>query len=81
MLFHMKTTLHISDPVMRKLKAEAARRKTTMSSMVESALRAYLQAKPSSAKTRGIRLPVYSMGRPRVDISNRDRLYDVMDES
>ena len=38
----MKTTLNIDDTVMRRLREEAARRQTTMSSLVEAGLRRVL---------------------------------------
>ena len=47
MVSHMKTTLTIDDGVMVRLKAEAARRRTTMSALVETALRLLLDAPAS----------------------------------
>lgn len=77
MFFHMKTTLTISDAVMRKLKERAARTGKTMSELVESALRESL-AKPENTAVK-ITLPTFHGGKPKVDISNRDMLYDVME--
>lgn len=76
MLFHMKTTLSISDATMRAVKREAARRGQTMSELVESALR------QSLGQTRPLKklppLPIHASGGARVDISDREALYDAM---
>ena len=78
MVFHMKTTLVIDDGVMRRLKAEAARQGRTISELVESALRRLLEAL-ESAPAELPRLPAFAAGTPRVDVSNRDALYDFME--
>jgi len=78
MVFHMKTTLNISEKVMRELKQEAARTGKTMSELVEDALRcALLKPKKNVQK---VTLPAFRGGKPRVDISNRELLYEVMEE-
>ena len=82
MVFHMKTTLNIPDPVMRKLKAEAARRGTTMSALVEAGLR-HVLAQPESGKKASPRvpnLPSWNSGGFRVDVADRDALYRLMEE-
>lgn len=78
MVFHMaKTTLEINDDLMARLKAEAARRRKTMSEMVESALRRMLdERKP---RRRLPPLPHFDGGEFLVDITNREKLYDAMD--
>lgn len=78
MVFHMKTTLNISDSVMKKLKQEAARQGCTMSELVERALRALLQERPPARKLPP--LPEFDMGEARVDVADRDALYEVMEE-
>lgn len=78
MVFHMKTTLNIDDTVMIRLKQEAARRGVTMSWLVETALRSLLD-KPATVKDLPP-LPVFSMGRPLVDIANREVIHDVLNE-
>jgi hypothetical protein len=73
----MKTTLNISEKVMRELKQEAARTGKTMSELVEAALRtALVQQKKEFTK---IVLPTFRGGKPRIDISNREMLHEVMD--
>ena len=81
MVFHMKTTLNINDKVMRKLKAEAARRGTTMSELVEAGLRRILEDSADEGEGRpGItRLPSWASGGARVDVANREQLHEMME--
>jgi hypothetical protein len=78
MVFHMKTTLNIDDTVMARLKREAAQQGRTMSELVETALRSLFrtQKKPSDLPP----LPVHHSGGARVDIANRDALYQAMED-
>lgn len=73
----MKTTLNIDDTVMRRLKREAARRRTTMSELVEVALRRLLDEKAVRGELSD--LPSFDGGGARVDVSDRDALYDAME--
>lgn len=74
----MKTTLSIDDQVMRALKREAARRKTTMSELVETALRACLS--PKQARKSLPNLPSFDGGGASVDVADREALYQVIEE-
>lgn len=78
MVFHMKTTLVIDDGVMRQLKEEAARKGTTISALVEAALRRMLET-PKATDRELPPLPTFDGGRPRVDVADRDALYDLME--
>lgn len=78
MVFHMKTTLVIPDPLMRRLKREAARQRTTISALVERALRLLLDEE-ARATAEPPPLPVFSGGRPHVDVANREALYEAME--
>ncbi|HAK93956.1 MAG TPA: hypothetical protein DCM87_02830 [Planctomycetes bacterium] len=74
----MKTTLVIDDGVFSRLKQEAARRKITMSALVESALRTFLTQRPG----RGAKLPPlpsFDGGNVLVDVADRDALYRAME--
>ncbi|HVS10520.1 MAG TPA: ribbon-helix-helix protein, CopG family [Planctomycetota bacterium] len=73
----MKTTLEIDDQVMVRLEAEAARQGRTISELVEAALRLLLDSKPKAPPPP--ELPEARMGRPRVDVADRDALYDTME--
>ena len=77
MVFHMKTTLNINDATMVQLKREAARQGRTMSELVETALRMLL-AKPN-AKVELPPLPAFRSGGARVNVANRDALYEAME--
>lgn len=77
MVNHMKTTLNISDVTMDRLRQEAARQGRTMSELVEAALRALLQ--PRDTKTELPPLPDFGTGGARVNIANRDALYEIME--
>ncbi len=75
----MKTTLQINDVVFHRLKGEALRRHTTMSALVEAALQALFRHRPSSVTLPP--LPGFKSGGARVNVANRDALYDVLDRA
>lgn len=77
MVSHMKTTLIIDDGVMARLKREAARQGKTMSELVETALRLFLQNRPRAAELPP--LPSFRGGAELVDLADRDALYDAME--
>ena len=81
MVFHMKTTLNIDDTVMKRLRQEAARRGTTMSALVEAGLRRVLDGETDEAAggNKLPKLPVWSSGGARIDLSNREELYLTME--
>ena len=76
MVICMKTTLNISDVTMREIKREAARRRQTMSEMVEAALRTIVE--PRRQETILPPLPEFSSGGLRVNVANREALYSVL---
>ena len=82
MVAHMKkTTINIEDAIMERLKEEAARRKTTMTALIEAGIRHVLAEgeKPVPAGSELPPLPVANMGEPLVDIADREALYEVLD--
>jgi hypothetical protein len=79
MVFHMKTTLIIDDNVMKRLREEAAKRKTTISELVEAALRLFLENVKGKNRKTIPPLPVFSLGGAFVDIADRDALYQAME--
>ena len=78
----MKTTLSIDDSVMHRLREEAARRRTTMSALVEAGLRHVLAAPAVAGKQPAALppLPTWNSGGFLVDIADRDALYRAMEE-
>jgi hypothetical protein len=77
MFFHMKTTLIIDDQVMQRLKQEAARQGKTMSELVESALRLFLDKRSPRTPLRP--LPEFDGQGCLVDVSDREALYNAME--
>lgn len=77
MVSHMKTTLVIDDSVMARVREEAARRGTTISAMVEAALRLLLNTKRHRGSSSA--LPVFDLGGSMVDIADREALYHAME--
>ncbi len=82
MVIHMKTTLNIDATVMRRLRAEAVRRETTMSALVEAGLRLVLAGDREAEEGPGTlpTLPSWHSGGHLVDISNREELHRVMED-
>ena len=74
----MKTTLMIDDDVMRRLKEEAARRQTTISALVGDALRSLLDTRDEERSVLPP-LPTHDLGAARVDIADREALYQAME--
>lgn len=79
MVCHMKTTLNIDATVMLRLRQEAARRQSTMSELVEAGLRLLFQSGRSGPGPKSPPLPVLRSGGHRVDVADRDALFQVMD--
>ena len=79
MVSHIKTTLNIDDTVMARLRQESARQKRTMSELVEAALRLLFAANKEAKKKKLPPLPSFDGGKLRVDIADRNALYDVME--
>jgi len=73
----MKTTLILPDHIVRELKRRAARRGETLPAVVAEAHRRGLAA-PDAPRDLPP-LPRYRMGRPMVDLADRDALYRAMD--
>ena len=81
MVICMKTTLNLDDQLMRDLKSRAAETGRTMTEMVEEAVRALLanEVETSPAEFRWV--TVRGRGRPRVDVADRDALYDFLERN
>ncbi len=78
MVIHMKTTLVIDDGVMVRIREEAARQGRTISELVEAALRLLLE-KPRGKRREIPQLPSFGGGQSRVDVANREALYQAME--
>jgi hypothetical protein len=74
----MKTTLNIDDQLLREAKKRAAEQGTTLTFVVEEALRGALTER--GARHRGdVRWVVVDGGPPRVDIDDRNALYTFLE--
>ena len=79
----MKATFDIDDRVMQHLEEVASRRRTTVSALVEVAIKEAIKDSPDEevvAEPALSPLPSWPMGKPLVDISNREELYAVMED-
>jgi hypothetical protein len=76
----MRTTLDIADEVLAKAKRKAIEDKSTLTEVIEDALRLHVSPGRRPRK-RVMKRWVVVKGRrpPEVDIADRDRLYDVME--
>ncbi len=77
----MKTTLNLDDQVMNNAKARAARDGITFTALVEDAIRAKLLQDSEKVLYRFEPNVVVGRKPPNVDISERDALYEVIDNS
>ena len=77
MVFHMKTTLIIPDPLFRKLKRRALESGETLSDLVAELLRKGLTETPKPRRVKP--LPTFDMGQAKVDVADREALYEAME--
>ena len=76
MISHMKITLVIDDHVLDRLRREAAKRKQTVSALVESALSKFLERQAPRGPLP--RLPAFDGGGASVDVADREALHRAM---
>lgn len=77
----MKTTLNLDDQVLKNAKEHAARDGITLTAFVEQALKASLLLETEKVKYQFRPKVVNGSKPPNVDISERDALYEVIDNS
>ena len=77
----MKTTLNLDDLVLKNAKEQAARDGITLTAFVEQALKASLLARTEAVSYSFCPKVVKGRRPPNVDISERDALYEVIDNS
>jgi len=80
MINHMRTTLIIDDAVFRRLKALAAEQGRTLSQVTQEVLQRGLDEPRPAGRRKAVKLPSFAMGTPRVDVADRDRLLDLLDD-
>lgn len=82
MLKHMnRTTIFLNNHLKNKLKKAAQESGTTMTDLIQNFVREGLERFKSPKKKVDFQIPTFSMGTSRVDISDREELWDIMDES
>jgi len=81
MIFHMRTTLIIDDALFRQLKRRAAEEGRTLSEVTQEALRRGLAPREPRRRPRRVKLPTFHMGKPLVDLADRNQVYDLLDRS
>lgn len=81
MNFHVRTTLVIDDALFRELKRLAADQNRTLSDVTQDALRRGLAVATPPRRRKPRRLPTFAMGLLRVDLADRNQLYDVLDRT
>ncbi len=77
----MKTTLEIDDRLLERAKRYASSQGTTLRAVVEEALRARLAPRPEARVRYRFAPPIVrGSGPPRVDVADRNALYDLLDD-
>ena len=81
MINHMKrTTLLLNEHCLVELKKIAASERRTLSDVIDELLRAGIADRRARRERKPrIELPSFAMGRPRINIADRDRLEEDMD--
>ena len=77
-----RTTIALDEPLLRDLKQRAAREGRTLAALVNELLHAAIESR--AGKTFRFRLAIHKGGPsdgplPGVDLTDRDRLYDLME--
>lgn len=81
MLICMRTTLDLEDAVIERARRRAVKEGTTLTDIVERALRLFLMRRADAPTPLATRWVVIRGERePAVDIADRDRLHDLLGE-
>lgn len=77
----MRTTVRLDDHLLAELKEYAARNRTTMTAVIEDALREVLARSHKKAKSKPPKLPTFRGAgvQPGVDLDDTSALLDLMD--
>lgn len=82
MLRHMRTTVRLDDALLQRAKREAARRRTTLTALIEEGLRLAIARPAARRPSRRVTLPVCRRGGgilPTVDLDDSAALLDRME--
>ena len=76
----MRTTLNLDDAVIKAAKQRALLEGTTLTKVVEAALREHLLPRSEPAEPYRLEIRAWTSGAlPGVDLADRDALYEVME--
>lgn len=78
----MRTTVRLSDSLLEQARAEAARRKTTLTALIEEGLRLVMAGGRATGRRRNVKIPVSSARGgvlPGVHLDDSGSLLDRMD--
>ena len=77
----MRTTVDLPEDLLQAAKVRAARRRITVSALIEDALKAALARDAAAATNLAVRLPTHRLGdlRPGVSLDDNAALLDIMD--
>lgn len=76
----MRTTLNLDDSLMKAAKRLASERGTTLTKVVEGALRGELNPGPEAVEAFELEIPIVTGRRsPVVDVADRRALYDLIE--
>lgn len=73
-----RTTLVLDDACMKKLRKLAHEDQRTLSDLVNELLAEGVQRREQRAQQPPVEFPTFSMGRPKIDLADRDALEDAM---
>jgi hypothetical protein len=79
----MRTTVRLDDALLNRARREAARRKVTLTSLIDQGLRSVLRQTQGAGRRPRVTLPVSREGGgtlPGVDLNNSAALLDIMEE-
>jgi len=79
---HMRTTVRLDDALLEQARREAARRRKTLTALIEQGLRQILAQSRRPRRKKRISLPISRNGGgtlPGVDLNNNSALLDVME--
>ena len=81
MLLCMRTTIHIPDDLFAEVKKLSAESQTTVTALVEDALRERLSRRRQRSRAKPLRLTTYGKGglQPGVDLDDSAALLDLME--
>lgn len=75
-----RTTLNLEDGLVEKLRQRAVKQGRSLAAVINELLHKALVSEERQKKLPSIQWKVFHCGRPKVDITDRDALYEAMEE-